>query len=293
MTNLLSSHPETISQTEISSTLRHATDRVSDLMVSDGFHQHLLDRGVTLEDEDAYRYWEELAVFTAKEASDNSLSQLESQSLQLAGFLPNFISNKYLLEQHSAVPRSQQSPYDAKEVKNAKMTASVYNSLLRDFARNHPQDPDQLHASLLETSLATFGAESNDVLDFADKTIKTTLKGVKHELAFAAVLDRFNVNYRDTTTREDLQGRDLVVKINDHEIGVDVKASLTKVDAENRGSTNTAIATKANGDLVVYSLFEDKDFKRSFVPTDEALDLKSTVIAGSLYAAATEVIANK
>src|SRR5690606_29739043 len=101
--------------------------------------------------------------------------------------------------------------------------------------------------------------------------IEGMLKGVKHELAFAATLDSFGLPYRATTIQEDLKGRDLVLLLGEREIGIDVKASLSTVDVRNNGSDGSPIAIKPNGDLVIYSLFTEKDFADSFTPTQEAL----------------------
>jgi hypothetical protein len=285
MPETLTHSPETITQPQLDAQLRSAAERVSDQMYEPEFHEALTKAGIDLDDPDPSAYWQKMAEYTARQTGSGSeLAPLEKETTQLIGYLPNFLFQKYQLAHHDGLLSDT-------EVRSAKRTACTYNNLLKDFVRKYPQSHDHLKASLLEGVLQTIGGDSLDFSAYADKTLDETLRGVKHEVGFGAILDSLGVPYRDANISEDLKGRDLVVTFNGYEVGVDVKASLDQVDGKNRGSNGSPIAHKPNGDLVMFSMLLDKDFGDAFTPSEARLTEIAPMTGALLQKALMQAIA--
>lgn len=285
MLETFTSTPETIAQTEIDQQLHSAAERVNDQMYDPAFLAALTHAGVSVDGSDPSAYWRVMAEYTARQTGANSeLSPLEKETTQLIGYLPNALLQGYHL-------KHQKNLLSDAEVKSAKRTACTYNNLLKDFVRKHPQGADQLKASLLNGVLLTVGGDSYDFNEFADKALDDTLRGVKHEIGFGAILDALGVPHRDATIAEDLKGRDIVITFNGLEIGVDVKASLDQIDGKNHGSDGKPYAVKPSGDLVMFSMLLDKDFEGSFTPSSTRLNEVAPQAGGYLHQALTQALA--
>lgn len=285
MSETLTTTPESVSQQELDQQLKNAAERVSDLMFEPGFLDLAVKAGIDINNPEPSLYWQKMAEYTSRQTGSGSeLSPLEKQTTQLIGYLPNALFQGYQLKHHRDLLTDT-------EVRNAKRTACTYNNLLKDFVRNHPQNADHLKASLLNGVLLTVGGESYDFNEFTDRALDDTLRGVKHEVGFGAVLDSLGVSHRDATITEDLKGRDLIIIFNGHEIGVDVKASLDQVDGKNHGSDNKPYAVKPNGDIVMFSMLLDKDFEGGFTPSSSRLSELAPQAGGYLHQALMQSLA--
>lgn len=285
MPETFTSTPETATQSELDQQLHSAADRVREQAYEPEFHAALTRASVDLDRSDPAAYWRVMAEYTARKTGANSeLSPLEKETTQLIGYLPNALFQGYQL-------KYQKNLLSDAEVRGAKRTACTYNNLLKDFVRNRPQDADQLKANLLDGFLLTVGGDSYDFNEFADKALDDTLRGVKHEVGFGAILDTLGVAHRDATITEDLKGRDIVLTFNGQEIGVDVKASLDQVDGKNHGSDGKPYAVKPNGDLVMFSMLLDKDFEGHFTPTSTRLNEIAPQAGGYLHQALMQSLA--
>ena len=285
MSETFTSTPENIAQTELDQQLHNAAERVNDQMYDPAFLAALARAGVSVDGSDPGAYWRVRAEHTARQTGANSeLSPLEKETTQLIGYLPNALLQGYQL-------KHQKNQLSDTEVKSAKRTACTYNNLLKDFVRKHPQNADQLKANLLNGVLLTVGGDSYDFNEFADKALDDTLRGVKHEVGFGAILDTLGVPHRDATIAEDLKGRDIVITFGGREIGVDVKASLDQVDGKNNGSDGKPYAVKPSGDLVMFSMLLDKDFGGSFTPSSTRLSEIAPQAGGYLHQALTQALA--
>lgn len=283
---LKNTSPEMIEQHALDTELHNARNRIADQMHDTEFHALLVKSGVDLNDySDKSTYWQKMAEYTSRQVgAESKLSQLEKETTQLIGYLPNVLIQQYQLAYHEDL-------LSENEVRSAKRTACVYNNLLKDFVRKYPQKSDHLKASLLSGILQTVGSESYDFTEYADKALDERLRGVKHEAGFAAILDSLGVTYRDATISEDLKGRDFVISFNGREVGVDVKASLDKVDAKNGGSNGTPVAHKPGGDLVMFSMLLDSDFQGGFTPDQQRVTEIAPVAGAVLQKALVQSIA--
>lgn len=290
MSEKLATTPETIAQSTLDMALHNAADRVSDQMVDPEFMALLAKAGVDMEHTDQSAYWQKMAEYTSRQVdSESKLSPLEKETLQLIGYLPNVLFQKSQLAYHEE--HRHENILSQDEIRSAKRTACVYNNLLKDFVRKHPQSADHLKASLLSGVLQTVGGDSYDFTEYADKALDDTIRGVKHEVGFATILEALGVPYRDATISEDLKGRDVVINFNGHEIGVDVKASLDKVDAKNGGSDGSPIAHKPSGDIVMFSMLLDADFGGGFTPSKERVAEIAPMAGALLQKALMQTIA--
>ena len=72
-----------------------------------------------------------------------------------------------------------------------------------------PQSVHDLEISLYNTVISTIGAEKTDFTRHCEEQIGITLKGVKHELGYAKLLDELGVEYTQGTAEDDSKGRDM------------------------------------------------------------------------------------
>ena len=285
---LIVTSPESVSQAEMDRYFHSASEAIVEQMYEPEFHD-LLDRaGIDIETTDPAIYWEKMALYTHQKVTSSELAPAQKETLALVGYLPNFIYNKALLSRHEQL--GARSTLSTSEIRNAKRTACAYNNLLKDFVKKHPQSPDHLEASLLESTLQTAGSESRDFSTYAETAIATTIKGIKHEIGFGAILDSLEIPHRDATIDEDLKGQDIVIIFNGQEIGVDIKASLNKVAEINPDTPDLPYAIKNNGDLVMFSMLQDADFGNGFEPSpsqiseraDKTRDIIAMAVVGAL-----------
>ena len=153
-----------------------------------------------------------------------------------------------------------------------------------------PQSVHDLEISLYNTVISTIGAEKTDFTRHCEEQIGITLKGVKHELGYAKLLDELGVEYTQGTAEDDSKGRGIVIMFQGKRIGVDIKASLSEVDQKNHGSNGKPYALKPNGDIVMFSLLADKDFEGGFVPPPNVIEEKSAVFGGYLQTALMQAV---
>lgn len=268
MPNTLQTHsPETtenVEQSAIDTALRNAAESVADIEFSPDFQAYLSDTNQKLNPADAREYWGTVANFTETYLEAHAdLSTLEKTAFTLAAALPLVLTASYSLKEYGG------RYYPEKKIDKA--TTCTYNALLKEFVRAYPQQSESLHKSLLEITVLTIGDESKDFLTFADTQTEVTLKGIRHEVGYSQFLETAGIPYREASVEEDLKGRDIVIQHPLKEIGVDVKASLSEVEAHSTSSDQAAYAVKGNGDIIMYSMIKESAFQGGFEPSKQYL----------------------
>lgn len=249
---------ESITQNDIDVTVNNAATIVAELDYNPDFQKYLIDNNVHLNPGDALEYWTAVGDYTETYTHDNeSVSTLEKDSFALIANLPAAMVASYQLDRYRDNLPSLQK-------RTAKESVCSYNRLVRHFVTEYPQDSDALTASLLEATLVTIGSESHDFLEKSESAIQKTLRGMMHEIGFAQILEAAGIPFREATIEEDLKGKDLIILFNGREIGVDVKASLSEIEAKHKGDSGKPYVVKPNGDIVMFSMLLDKHFEGGF-----------------------------
>ncbi len=277
--------PEKIADQSLDKALTEASSAVAELSFDPSFQEHLVSSGVSVDSDNPAEYWGAVADFTENYLNDHeSLSQVEKDSFALIANLPLALTNSYHLRQYGG-----QMSY--RQRRAAKEVVCNYNDLFKHYVTSYPAQSDQISRHLLSATLETMGADSRDFTDHAEREINDRVKGIKHEIGFTKILDTLGVDYRGTTVDEDLKGRDIIIQFMGHEIGVDIKASLSEVDVKNRGSNGTPIAIKTNGDLVMFSMLLEPDFKGGFIPDQTRIETIAPAAGALLQKALMQSIA--
>lgn len=267
-------------QTAVTDSLVKARETVADLPTDVDFQQYIVDRDISIDSSDPLLYWEAVRDFTETQVQQQTGgSQLEKESTRVIAGLPASLTQAYYLE-------SQGQSMRYAERRSLKEGVSDYNKLLKDFIAAHPQGSDELKATLIDAVFATMGADSRDFTTHAENSIDARLRGMKHEIAFAKVLESLGVSWREATVEEDLKGRDLIIDFNGREIGVDVKASLSEVTAHNGDATRSPVVYDEKHDrFIIFSGFVEKDFRGSFDVSSSTVEERAPMIGALLQAA--------
>lgn len=282
---LQSTTPEKIDTGRIDKALVSASTAVSELPFNEDFQVYLSEKGVGMDTADPAAYWEAVASYTDNYLDNHeTLSQTEKDSYVLTASMPIALTNSYYLQNHGPQMNYQQR-------RAAKEVVCSYNDLFKHYVTTYPVQADQMSHQLLSAVIETMGDDSRDFTDHAEKEINARIKGMKHEIGFTKILDSLGVSYRSATTDEDLKGRDVIIQFNGHEIGIDIKASLSEVDMKNRGSNGTPVAIKPNGDLVMFSMLLENDFNGGFIPGNSRIETIAPAAGALLQKALMQSIA--
>lgn len=282
--------PERLDHVTVTAALAAASTKVAELGFDPAFQDYLVHRGVRPDTDDPEMYWGAVADYTEEMVTNPELSApLERDSLALVANLPHALTNQYHLDHY-------RNSMDYRQKRQATTVMCSYNNLLKQYVTMYAPQAEQLHEALLGATLETMGDDSADFTRHAETTLRDIFKGIRHEIGFTRILDTLPaeiVSYRDATVEEDLKGKDVVLRYEGREIGIDVKASLDQVDGKNHGSNGTPIAHKANGDLVMWSMLREADFNGGFTPEPEQIDTIAPVAAALLQRALAQPIAKK
>jgi hypothetical protein len=243
----------------------NAEGRLYDLVEEDAFSQRCLQKGLdpTTSVTDA-RYWEiveDMVYDKLKEGEAKGESDLELAALQITAGTPLFLQAESLLKNHT--------PMSSHERHGLRERVSYFNSLIRYVGSTYPE----VRAS--EISAAMVGAAEIAGMSGQETShqIRNTIRGAQHELAFGQLLAAGGTEYRGATTEEDLHGIDYVVNVGNKTLLVDVKASLSEVEAlgGSRGPFAVRWSQRRNQPnvTVMYSLAKDSELGDSFYLADE------------------------
>lgn len=170
-----------------------------------------------------------------------------------------------------------------------KQVLSYYNSLIRNLVDTFPDTKaSTLAANLKTVALATVAKDSRHLQNSSAELTKAIVRGAQHEAAFGSILENLGFPFREATLEEDLKGMDYVVELPgmDTPIGIDVKASLSEIEAKNHHSDNSGpFAFGRDGNLVIWSMVTDAELNDGFVVPPQIVSERSSIVMGGLFQA--------
>lgn len=231
-----------------------------------------VERGIDPTGEkDPQAYWRtvaELAYNTVQGVRAEHGTSLELDAFELISATPSFVYEHFALDHHTLTNNDKR--HDAKRV------ASYYNATVRNFAYTHPEaSAHDISGALLAT--VNEHISDSSVQRTANTTFHNIIRGAQHELAFGQLLEATGRPYWPAGLEEDLAGIDYTVEGTEgHYLNIDVKASLSEI--ENKGASNETYACKPDGNIVMFSLVQDKELHDKFFLPEESVNLKAPVL---------------
>ena len=255
----------------ISASFKRSEQTINKIRLNDSFQEYIVKRSIHPYKQCSEQpYWINLNNYVRKMVRDSppesESDRLQAHTLQLLAATPNFIFAQTALSQ-----RVEKNLTD-------RAAASTYNGLIRDMATSYPG----LTASGLSRALAN-GLQATmkfnaPPLPLAAAQVNRCIRGAQHEMAFGAFLSGAGLAYRTTTVSEDLKGIDYVVSMYGQELPVDVKASLSEVEANN----SQGVFAIRRGKVIMFSMIKDAELHDSFFLPPEIIAQRAPAVAMSL-----------
>ncbi|PSO43272.1 hypothetical protein BRC19_01255 [Candidatus Saccharibacteria bacterium QS_5_54_17] len=267
--------PETVTSQEIDESFGRARANLMSLVQSPEFHQACAEADVDPFDDTEVAYWQvmqnqaEEVLDSAKDVGE--MNETDYQTNRLVFAAPNYVMRQAELEGGDSNP-----PQNRRE---AKVVASKFNDAMRDFATAFPE----VNASALEVNLQNVVNETmfeEEMIQAGSEYIKQSIRGARHEAAFGQILAQAGFNFRETTIEEDLKGADFMIETGDGEAPLDVKASLSDIEA--RGQEQQPCTVKPDGTVVIYSHLLDSEFAGKLGISEDKAAEKAEIVAPSL-----------
>jgi hypothetical protein len=267
-------NPETVTSQEIDESFGGARANMMSLVQSPEFHQACAEADVDPFDDTEVAYWQvmqnqaEEILDSAKDVGE--MNETDYQTNRLVFAAPNYVMRQAELDRGDSSSQSQ---------REAKVVASNFNDAMRDFATAFPE----VNASTLEVNLQNVVNETmfeEEMIQAGSEYIKETIRGARHEAAFGQILTQAGFDFRETTTEEDLKGADFMIETGDGEAPLDVKASLSDIEA--RGREQQPYAVKPDGTVVIYSHLLDSEFAGKLGISEDKAAEKAEIVAPSL-----------
>jgi hypothetical protein len=251
-----------------------------------GFHVACEKQGIDpFEDAGKAAYWNIYAEYgqtrvrsirERRQANGLTPNTLDLSALELMVTTP-----QYLYVQN----RLNDTDYARSEASRPDRTvASAFNTQIQDFAKQYPQArAKDVWGGMLGTANIAF--RTVQAREDAAKVTKSAIRGARHELATEAIVRATGREVHDVDAAQDLAGKDRIVvpKVPESQsgnvrrgvaYGIDVKASLEEVDTSQSGDT-VSYRIKPDGNVVVYSLVSDHEFKGGFFLSPEQVQEKA------------------
>jgi hypothetical protein len=265
-------------ETTLEASLKDARDAFYDLTFDEGFNGLLSEQKLSPEDTDKPEFWHMAAGFASDKCAGeqkNGASRKQLVLHELFAATPSFIYDNALLGQNN------QSAIPEEEFRAAKENVSYFNSLIRETAEAWPDMPASTLAKNL-MGIATISIEDNFVKHRAVESIRSSVRGAQHELAFGQLLEKTGRGFHSANVEEDLDGIDYVVqRPNGGEDYIDVKASLFEIESRG-GEHNALFARKSAGHLVMYSMLKNGDLDDKFFIPDEVAATRGQLLEETL-----------
>jgi hypothetical protein len=238
----------------------NAEGHLYDIVEEDVFSETCLRQGLDpLASVTDARYWEiveDMVNDKVKEGEANGESDLDLAALQITAYAPLFLQAEHLLNSHAAM--------SSQERQGLRQRTSFYNDLIRFVGGNYPDAQASSISGAMLGAAEIAGMSSPET----SNQVRATIRGAQHELAFRQLLTERGKKFRDSTQEEDLHGIDFVVNVNGKDLMVDVKASLSEVEA--LGGSNGPFAMKwatnrhQPNKTVIYSMVKDSELGDNF-----------------------------
>ncbi len=255
-----------------------AIDDIKSLRFSPDFQAYCAEQNIK-ESPRSLEYWAAVAEFqqtTIDTESDPMLAHIQT----IVAATPDAILRNTMLDEQQ---------FEYKEAHEHKKVLSHYNALIRDFADSYPDTSvSGMIANLNNTALATVAESSRHMQRSSQKLTRAIVRGAQHEAAFGALLQHTGFPYRPATIEEDLRGMDYVVEIPELKdpIGIDVKASLSKIEAKNHDTDdNELFAFSPENNLILWSMVTDAELADRFTVPPELIEERTAPVMAGLFQA--------
>lgn len=275
-------HISTETSPDFSEVFADAEESVFVITETPEFAEACLQSGLDpIKSTDTPKYWELVAGFALDDINNKRArgeSEVNLAAYELVALTPSFLYANTALANHSAKNRD--------EFHNLKERVSYFNGVIRELGARGARASETMQAMANVASIA--GLTDTDTSAY----IRQTVRGAQHELVFGQILSYTGHWYEPASTELDLQGVDYTLDFNGVPLHVDVKASLSEVEA--LGVEKNAFAIKQSrrqGELptvVMYSLTHDREFHDTFAIDATAAAEKAAVLETLLTQAATE-----
>lgn len=255
-----------------------ATEYVKGLAYDPGFQSYCAEQQIS-NDQSSLEYWTTVAEFQQANV-DPDADPFDSYVQTIVAATPDAILRNTILDE-------KRVKYH--EAHGHKQVLSYYNSLIRNFVDTFPDTKaSELAANLKSAALSTVAKDSRHLQSKSAELTKAIVRGAQHEAAFGAMLESLGFPYRTATLEEDLKGMDYVVEVPGLQkpIGVDVKASLSEIEAKNHQSDGSGpFAFGRDGNLVIWSMVTDAELNDGFVVPEQIVAERAPLVMGGLFQA--------
>lgn len=209
--------------------------------------------------------WEVVAEVGYKQAkqglAEGRLTEKEAMVAELVALTPDFIFSEVLLNS-GQIPKHDEQ--------RTKHRTSYFKCLIGDMVKAEPElNTKSVATALLGVARITLELPGVTI----GNTLKSTIRGIQHELGFGQILGYTTCVFRPGTIAEDMHGIDYLVD----GIGVDVKASLTEIASHNK-STRQPFALKQDGNIVAYSCLKDEEFAGRFLVAESVAQERASTV---------------
>ena len=255
-----------------------ATEYVTGLASDPEFQSYLADQHID-DDRSSLGYWTAVAEYQQATLGPEA-DQFDSFVQTIVAATPDAILRNTTLNEHRL---------NYREAHAHKEILSYYNSLIRNFVDTFPDTKaSELVANLNSAALSTIAKSSRHLQHTSAELTKAIVRGAQHEAAFGSMLESLGFPYRAATLEEDLKGMDYVVELPglDKPIGIDVKASLSEIEAKNHHSDSAGpFAFGRDGNLVIWSMVTDAELNDGFIAPADIVTERSPIVMGGLFQA--------
>jgi hypothetical protein len=257
---------------EIDALLHEARDAFYDLPFDEDFNALCVERGLDPEDTSRPAYWEAAADFAAQSSAKAREAGEDERGIalrELFAATPDFIYKR-------KIASGDFRNYPPEVYRSAKESVSYYNGLIRYVA----EECHDMRASVLTKGLvgiANISVEHEGLKQSSPDAIRDVVRGAQHEMVFGQLLEHTDRDFRTATVEEDLEGTDYVVLSPDGtEQRIDVKASQGTI--VHRGGTSRPYVNGEYGNIIFFSLVEDRELHDRFYVTDKLAEQKAQVL---------------
>lgn len=254
----------------LESRLREAQHDFYDLPFAPEFEELCAERDIDVTATDRPEYWRAAADFAQEQSAQRHESGEDSRSTTLRELLastPDFVHTQEALDRkRHNFPTHEAYMAHRRQIPELKQRASYYNGLVRYVAE---QNPDLGASRLIKQliNITNISIEDRHLKMASVNYAREVVRGAQHELAFGQLLEHTGRAFRPATVDEDLHGADYVVDGRHGPIRLDVKASLSSIEAKGTFNQPFAIDPR-DGQVTIYSLVSDRQLADSFAVPD-------------------------
>lgn len=222
----------------------------------------------------APEYWQIVSNFAIEEIGKRRAEgedSLELAAFEISALTPSYLFASRTLAHHEA--------RNYKEARYLKERASYFNGLLRDAGATFEGMRASETSKAMETVAFMAGLSDSATIE----QIKWTVRGAQHELAFGQILNHTSHNFTPATIEQDMRGIDYTINLGSETMLIDVKASLSEIEALGGGRGAFALRRSPTNPhrtpvVVMYSYVKDHEFNDHFTIPDELAASRAPVV---------------